>query len=33
MFNWNYDPNCYDGSESHLLAEGKYRVCVTNAVP
>ena len=33
MFNWNYDPNCYDGSESHLLAEGKYRVRVTNAHP
>ena len=32
-FNWHYNPDDYNANASELLAEGKYRVRVSNAKP
>ena len=32
-FNWCYNPADYEANNRNIIAEGDYRVCITNAMP
>ena len=32
-FNWHYNPADYEATNHNIIAEGDYRVCITDAMP